>query len=71
MPEIARPAQTSVAKVIGNRIPQAAHLANILLAAASMNHTACAQKQQSFKERMRHQVVNAGGKRTATKPRNI
>src|ERR1035438_5076960 len=49
-------------KCPGHVNPQAAHLAHVLLAADTMNDGAGRQKQQSFEERMRHQVKDAGGK---------
>jgi hypothetical protein len=36
--------------------PQAAHFANVLFAVASVDHRACAEKQERFKKTVREQV---------------
>ena len=44
-------------------LPQAAHLAHVLLAAERVNHRARAEEEQRLEERVRHQVEHAGAVR--------
>ena len=44
-------------------MPQATHLAHVLLAAQGVNHTPRAEEEQSFEEGVGHQMENAGGER--------
>src|SRR5205814_4300217 len=47
----------------GNRnlLPQAAHLANVLIAGHRVDHAARPKEQQRFEESMSHQVKDSGG----------
>src|SRR5262245_20701816 len=50
----------------GHVLPQAAHFANILSAAHTMDDAACTKKQQGFKKGVSHQVEHADRVRTRT-----
>ena len=49
----------------GNLFRQATHLAEVLFAGKSVDHAAGSQEQQSLEERVRHDVEDAGGKRSS------